>query len=1764
MVGGLRFNQQTLPMKRLLAFRLPSFLLCALLFIVAVASAHADPLRVFIRGGVKTHGPNAHEHERFLNDWKALLNERGMQADGGMDFPTAEQLAQADVMVMYAQDAGNITPEQKPILEEFIKRGGGLVVIHDATVANKPETSPYWKSIIGGSWVQGKTQWKEGPMNLYYVENERIGGGHPITKDASNFKLDDEIYYDMDISPDVRVLATSYTPKVKEGKKAAEGGKINIFDIQPQMWVYERTAEGGTKPYRAFVTIPGHLYSTFELPQYRAVLLRGIAWAAHRENLDEFCKKEELDALTYPPGGPSRPPDERAQLEVHPDFNMTLVASEPLITKPICVNWDAAGRMWVAESPEYPNGRRGMRPDYRGKEWMDHGGIDPDPGKQDRPALDRISILTSSKHDGVMDTKQVFYDGLDLVTGFVFYQDGVIVTQAPDILFIHDPGPDGKARKVEKLYTGLGIRDTHAVINNPRWGWDGWIYATHGYSSSQHVTTGDGKKDFGTIGSGVVRFKADGSAIEQYSSKGGNTWGLEITADNQVMWTQPTSGQLFMHTVLPESTLARGKIGNTNSYNVVIVSDKVYPAAAWDQLPYMQIDMVGSFTAAAGCTVYDGGSWPSSWNDSYFCTEPTVNLVHQRFLDPSGSSFTWHKEPGREETEFVRGKDMWFRPIEVRVGPDGAVYVLDFYNQAVIHNDTRGADQNEVNAAVRPDRDHYFGRIWRIDNKDAKKLVVPNLSNAGPADLVKAIEHPNRAVRMTASILLGDKLRESASYQTMSDLAKITKQGTPDAKIAALWTMVRGLILQEDTIPTMLADSEASVRRNAALVLENRATVYSEGPRAGAWKWPDGLQKLLTDSDAQVRIAALRAFAAGKPDDAATKAIVAAWSKCEDDFQRSAVVAAASRNPVAAISLAVDQPDAQSFIPLVNALAQNLSVEDATSLVAALADKPASTDALKRTVLEALGKSLKVAPKMTPALSASLVKLLESGAKEAALPLATKWDESGELKPRLIKLTAELLATLADSQAGDEARLSAVRGLVGAHKTGGDIFPLVVLQFAKGGSADFQRAIVAALAGSDDPAVGTALAAAYTKLPPEVQTAAFDVILKRADWTNAFLDAIKDKEIDPMTLGPANMFRLRAHPDKMVAKRAVALLDELNPLAKAKKEAVAKLLPLVEQKGDPEHGKQLFTTTCTICHSFHGVGAEIGPNLTGMGAHGVSELLVDIVDPNAEVDPSFTQWNIETKDGQAYAGVIASENPTTITLKSLAGVQQIKTADIKTRVNTQRSLMPEGFDGLGADALRDIIAYLQSVDGARFRMLDLHSAFTASTSEGLYQTSSAKDQTFQFTKTGTVSVEGVPFSVMSPEAVAGGANIVVLQGGPQDSYAKTLPKKVEIKVGGFKANRIHILGGVTGWGYNGTPTGNTSDVLKINVRSAQDRTETIVCKNGTEFADYIRQIDVPGSKYADGVVKNHQMRWFTKELSAPMEIDKITLESLDSGTAPTIVAITAELADGNAPKPAEAPKAAPEKPAEPKAAATAPSASVNDDASFKPQFDDAVPQPPATRPAKGPRVLLVGGGSSHDFVKYFGESDKATLAPCVGWVDFTQNANGVPAILDRVDVLVWSANQPVSSATCKALIDYANSGRGIIALHPGTWYAWKNFPEWNAQIVGGGTRGHDKLGPYTVKVIAPENPITKGVTPSFEITDELYNYIHDPAAAPIEVLAEATSPLSGKTFPQVFIVEHPKSRIVGLTLGHDARAHDLPEYQTLLKNAVEWAGGAQP
>jgi type 1 glutamine amidotransferase len=250
-----------------------STILTALLaFACVLPCSAAEPLRVFIRAGVKTHGPGAHDHPRFLKEWTALLNERGAKADGGMDFPTAAQIENSDVIVFYAANAGSMNPEQRALMDAFRARGGGMVVIHDAVCGDDAQ---WFKTLTGGAWQHGHSKWFEGHVNLNYVA---ASAEHPVTKGAVSFSMDDEIYWDLHIHSDSKILATSDHPKCPDS---------------PQIWSLE------VGKARSFTSIPGHLYTTFDLPQYKAILLRGIAWAGHRD-VDSLTKPEEVAALAKP------------------------------------------------------------------------------------------------------------------------------------------------------------------------------------------------------------------------------------------------------------------------------------------------------------------------------------------------------------------------------------------------------------------------------------------------------------------------------------------------------------------------------------------------------------------------------------------------------------------------------------------------------------------------------------------------------------------------------------------------------------------------------------------------------------------------------------------------------------------------------------------------------------------------------------------------------------------------------------------------------------------------------------------------------------------------------------------------------------------------------------------------------------------------------------------------------------------------------------------------------------------------------------------------------------------------------------------------------------------------------------------------------------------------------------------------------------------------------------------------------------------------
>ena len=272
--------------------------LLPLLAIVSAFAADAPaPLRVFLRCGPKTHSPGDHDHPAFARDWRPLLNAAGMKvsigdadAKGVQTFPSDEQLARTDVLIIHRQAGGDFKPDEKIRVAKFAARGGSFVVIHAGAVAGNDASADFYKDLVGGSWRQKVTKWREGPMELKFVDKE-----HGITKGIADFGMKDEIYYDMDLRDDIHPLATAPTPR-----KKGDG-----FEAQTQIWTYEKPGA-----QRAFVFIPGHSYVNFSRPDVKLLLLRGVAWAG-RQTPSQQLEQTALLQICVFPGVPVTPPEKK-------------------------------------------------------------------------------------------------------------------------------------------------------------------------------------------------------------------------------------------------------------------------------------------------------------------------------------------------------------------------------------------------------------------------------------------------------------------------------------------------------------------------------------------------------------------------------------------------------------------------------------------------------------------------------------------------------------------------------------------------------------------------------------------------------------------------------------------------------------------------------------------------------------------------------------------------------------------------------------------------------------------------------------------------------------------------------------------------------------------------------------------------------------------------------------------------------------------------------------------------------------------------------------------------------------------------------------------------------------------------------------------------------------------------------------------------------------------------------------------------------------
>src|SRR5690606_15544276 len=616
---------------------------------------------------------------------------------------------------------------------------------------------------------------------------------------------------------------------------------------EPYTWVKEH-GKG-----RVFYTAFGHDERTFRNSGFLQLIKSGILWAvgdAAAERLNKFTMAQPSYKDAHLPNYEKKDPPPKYQLPLTPEESQTLIqvpagsrlelfSTEPDIKKPIAMDLDEKGRLWIIETVDYPNTVRN------------------DKGEGD----DRILILEDTDGDGKADKITEFAAGLNIPTGFVFSNGGIIVSQAPNFLFLKDEDGDDKADVREVLIEGWGTFDTHAGPSNLRYGLDNRIWGTVGYSGFEGTIGG---KDF-RFGSGIYHFEPDASEFEFLTNTTNNTWGLGFSEEFDI-FASTANNEHSVFFAIPNRYYEQAEVKGKGSqkidshYGMHVVTKNL-----------RQVDVHGGFTAAAGHSLYTARSYPKEyWNRVAFINEPTGRLIHKHVVEQKGSGFV----EGFDAWNFVTSADEWFGPVEAKVGPDGSVWFLDWYNFIIQHNPTpEGAENGEGNAYIDPLRDNTRGRIYRLVYEGSEPSKSFDLNKENTADLLQALQSDNMFWRTTAQRLLveaGDRSIVDELYQII-ETERVDEINVAAGAIHALWTL-HGLGLLEqpdqeciDAVFAALTHPSGGVRRAAVQVLPaDDAELINKLIDSDA----------LSDTDLRVRLAAILKLADAEPSEEIAQAIL--------------------------------------------------------------------------------------------------------------------------------------------------------------------------------------------------------------------------------------------------------------------------------------------------------------------------------------------------------------------------------------------------------------------------------------------------------------------------------------------------------------------------------------------------------------------------------------------------------------------------------------------------------------------------------------------------------------------------------------------------------------------------------------------------------------------------------------------------------------------------------------------------------------------------
>ncbi len=1132
------------------------------------------------------------------------------------------------------------------------------------------------------------------------------------------------------------------------------------------------------------------------------------------------------------------------------------------------MTWDHKGRLWVAETVDYPNNLQR-------------------PGE----GHDQIKICEDTDGDGKADKFTVFADKLSIPTSMVFANGGLVIHQAPDTLFLQDTDGDDKADVRKTLFTGWGTSDTHAGPSNLRYGLDNWLYGIVGYAGFNGTIGGERHQ----FRQGLYRFKPDGSKLEFLRNTNNNSWGVGISEEG-LLFGSTANGCPSVYLPIPNRYYekVRGFNGGGVLQNIAD-TNRMFPVT--DKV--RQVNWFGGFTAGAGHALYTARAYPKPyWNATAFVAEPTGHLVATFALERRGSDFASHNE-----WNLVASDDEWTSPVSAEVGPDGAVWISDWYNYIVQHNPTpKGFTTGKGAAYETPLRDKTHGRIYRISPigspaKTATRTLEPN---DGPG-LIAALKDDNMFWRLHAQRLLvgrGKKDVVPALVELVKDKS-VDGIGLNPGAIHALWTLqgLGALGGQDQGAATAaveaLSHPSSGVRRNAVQVLPNGAGAADAIKAAG----------LVADPDPQVRLAALLALADAPESASAAEAILTALVEGKVDSDRwlpeAATAAAASHAKPFLKALAskkLDKPASPTVVAIAGRVAEHYArgATDKTSgdvLIGLKDADPLVADAIVAGLAKGWPKDKK--PTLDDATDKALVGLLTQvspAARAQLVSLASRWG-SKAIEAHSAEIASTFLATAKDEKQSDAARIDAARRLVEFRPLDGQAAGSLLELITPKSSQGLAIGLVEAAGRSEAPDVGASLVARLGSMTPAVRSEAAKALLSRSEWTSAFLEGVEKGDVSLSRLSLAQSQALAAHPDKALASRAKALIARGGGLPDADRQKVIdQLAPLVLKGGDPTKGKVVFTQQCAKCHQYGGEGGKVGPDLTGMGTHPREELLIHILDPSRSVEGNFVQYTLATTGGQVFNGLLSSESKTAVELLDAEGKpHRVLREEIEEFAASKKSLMPEGFEKqVPPEGVADLLAFLTK--RGKYTPIDLRPVATVVTTKGMFYASESPVERLIFPDWSPKTFQGVPFALVDPQGDRV-PNAIMLYG-PTGEIPPTMPKSVTFAVNA-PAKAIHFLSGVSGWGATGPDSPQTTSMI-VRLHYADGKVEEHRLKNAIHFADYIRVIDVPGSKLAFRLSRGQQVRYLAINPARTEPIARIELVKGPDDTAPVVMAVTIE------------------------------------------------------------------------------------------------------------------------------------------------------------------------------------------------------------------------------------------------------------------------------